>query len=107
MSTANSPEGRATLHAQYDAHAVLARSAAAGEPLANVRQKHLTSAITWEQLAANGRKMEDLRARRTLEQLSARAATKAPTETPLPVSRLDDAPRWPAQLAGRSGILIG
>jgi hypothetical protein len=35
------------MHAEYDALAQLARSAAAGAPLANVRQKHLTSALTW------------------------------------------------------------
>jgi len=67
VSTPNTPEGRAAAHAQYDALALLARSAAGGEQLENVRQKHLTSAVSWEQLAANGRKMEALRAQRALE----------------------------------------
>jgi hypothetical protein len=67
VSTPNTPEGRAAAHAQYDALALLARSAAGGEQLENVRLKHLTSAVSWEQLAANGRKMEALRAQREQE----------------------------------------
>ena len=72
----NSPEGRAAVLAQYDGFAVLARAAAARETLANVRQKHLTSAVSWEQLAANGRKMEKLRERRMVEELSAMASAR-------------------------------
>jgi hypothetical protein len=66
--SANKSDFRATVLAQYDSFAVLARSAAAGETLENVRQKHLTSAISWEQLAARGRKMEADRAGRTEDQ---------------------------------------
>jgi len=97
----NNPDVRAAELAQYDAFAVLARTAAAGETLENVRQKHLTSAISWEQLAANGRKMEELRARRTLEQLSALRAPRPPAETPLPLARLDDWQDPPAPRAAR------
>ena len=66
--SANNPDFRAAVLAQYDSFAVLARSAAAGETLENVRQKHLTSAISWEQLAARGRKMEADRAGRAEDQ---------------------------------------
>jgi len=78
----NNPDVRAAVLAQYDSFAVLARSAAAGETLENVRRKHLTSAISWEQLAANGRKMEAARAGRTEDQLVARLSA----ELPAPVS---------------------
>ena len=97
----NNPDFRAAVLAQYDTFAVLARSAAAAESLENVRRKHLTSAISWEQLAANGRKMENQRARRALEQLSALAATPSPAETPLPLARLDDWQDPPAPRAAR------
>ena len=97
----NNPDVRATVLAQYDSFAVLARSAAAAESLENVRRKHLTSAISWEQLAANGRKLEGLRARPTPEQLSALAATPPPAETPLALARLDDWQDPPAPRAGR------
>ncbi|HEY7806859.1 MAG TPA: hypothetical protein VIC34_06625 [Croceibacterium sp.] len=107
MSTTNTPAGRAAVLAQYDGFALLARSAAAGAQLDNVRQKHLTSAISWEQLATNGRKWEEQRARRALEQLSAVAATKVAAETPLSVARLDDWQDPPAPRAGRSATLIG
>ena len=55
MISTNSAQGRAAVLAQYDEFALRARSDAAREDLDNVRQKHLTSAVSWEQLAANGR----------------------------------------------------
>ena len=101
MISANSAQGRAAVLAQYDEFALRARSAAAREGLDNVRQKHLTSAVSWEQLAANGRKMEGLRDRRMLEQLSAVAAA------PIGLGAAGDlqaSPPWPAS---RSRTLIG
>jgi hypothetical protein len=104
----NNPDFRATVLAQYDSFAVLARSAAAGESLENVRQKHLTSAVTWEQLAANGRKMEADRTSRTQDQLLATASARIPPETPLALARLDN---WqegsPPRFARRSRIPNG
>lgn len=104
----NNPGFRAAVLAQYDAFAVLARSAAAAENLENVRRKHLTSAISWEQLAANGRKMEADRTSRTQDQLVAVAAAPVPVETPLALARLDN---WqegpPPRFARRSRILNG
>ena len=78
MISTNSAQGRAAILAQYDEFAVRARSAAAREALDNVRQKHLTSAVSWEQLAVNGRKMEGLREGRMLEPSSAVAVQASP-----------------------------
>jgi hypothetical protein len=104
----NNPDVRAAVLAQYDSFAVLARAAAAGESLENVRRKHLTSAVTWEQLAANGRKMEAARVGRKQDQLVAVAAAPVPAETPLALARLDN---WqegpPPRFARRSRILNG
>jgi hypothetical protein len=77
--TVNNPDCRAAVLAQYDSLAVLARSAAAAETLENVRRKHLTSAISWEQLAAHGRKMEAARAGRTQDQFLARLSAEFPS----------------------------
>jgi len=44
-----------------------ARAAAAEQVLDNVRQKHLTAALTWDALALGKRKMDALRLRRLLE----------------------------------------
>jgi hypothetical protein len=76
MTARNTAEGRETLHVRYEELAFEARSAAASEPLENVRQKHLTSAATWEHLARAGRKMGELRDRRIMEQLTPEAAPK-------------------------------
>ena len=101
MISTNSAQGRAAVLAQYDEFAVRARSAAAREALDNVRQKHLTSAVSWEQLAANGRKMEGLRDRRVLEQLSAVVSAEIGLET---AGELQASPTWPAI---RSRTLVG
>ncbi|WP_126174382.1 hypothetical protein [Altericroceibacterium xinjiangense] len=48
----------------YAALAAASRSAAAEEVLENVRQKHLTSAATWDSLAVSAEGMELLREKR-------------------------------------------
>lgn len=83
--SANMPQGRAFLHAQYREHAASARSAAACEPVENVRRKHLASAAAWEHLALVGRGIEEVRGRRMLEQLTAVAAQATPPEPKLVV----------------------
>jgi hypothetical protein len=95
--SANKSDFRATVLAQYDSFAVLARSAAAGETLENVRQKHLTSAISWEQLAARGRKMEADRASRAEDQFL----------PPLRREILAPEPIAPSPASRRSRTLIG
>jgi hypothetical protein len=99
--------GRAAVLAQYDGFALQARSAAAGEPLDNVRQKHLTSAMSWEQLAANGRKWEAQRIRRLAEERSAKDTPPTPAAKPMVLGKIYNVKRSPLRLAGRSGILIG
>jgi hypothetical protein len=93
--------------AQYEAFAVLSRSAAAAEMLENVRRKHLTSALTWDHLAASARKMEDLRVRRMVEQLSAIAPTKSLPVRPSEDVRVDDRRDPPTRAAIRERMLIG
>ena len=53
---------------QYLHLAAAARTAAAGEDLHNARQKHLTSASSWEALAHSARKFDELRQSRRGEQ---------------------------------------
>lgn len=48
----------------YAALAAASRSATAKEGLENVRQKHLTSAATWDSLAVSAKGMELLREKR-------------------------------------------
>nr|WP_166180285.1 hypothetical protein [Altererythrobacter segetis] len=105
MMPTNSAAGRAAVLAQYEAFAVQARSAAAAETLENVRRKHLTSALTWDHLAASARKMEQLRVRRMVEQLSA----IAPTEPlrPSEHARVDDGRQSPTGAAIGKRMLIG
>lgn len=107
MTSANSLEGRAAVLAQYDKFAVAARTAAASEKLDNVRQKHLTSAVSWEQLAANSRKMEILRARRMEEELSGVASEQTPGARPLRAAEASDLRGSPGMPAGRPRTLIG
>ena len=57
------------IHSQAD-YIVLsqrAHAAAATELLANVREKHLKSAATWEALAHSARQMDELRMKRLAE----------------------------------------
>jgi hypothetical protein len=56
------------LDPDYQAMAAEARAAASIEVLENVRQKHLTSAASWEALAHLTSKMADVRAKRLVEQ---------------------------------------
>ena len=67
MMQANTPAGRAATVAGYDELAILSRSAAAAEPLENVRLKHMTSAASWDHLATVGRRIEELRRRQMTE----------------------------------------
>ena len=78
MTFRNTPDGRAALHVRYGELALAARSAAAAERLENVRQKHLTAALTWEHLANAGRGMDRLRERRAIEQAGRRVFPAAP-----------------------------
>jgi len=57
----------AELTEDYLARAAEARAAASLEVLANVRDKHLTSAATWEGLAQSKLKIDALRAGRASE----------------------------------------
>ena len=107
MIAANSAAGRAAVLAQYEAFAVLSRSAAAAETLENVRRKHLTSALTWDHLAASARKMENLRVRRMVEQLSAIAPTKSLPVRPSEPVRVSDGRESPIKAAIRKRMLIG
>jgi hypothetical protein len=91
MTTRNTAEGREAQHVQYEALALEARSAAASEPLENARQKHLTSAATWEHLARAGRKMGELRDRRITGQLAPEAAPKGRSADPLFLATTRDA----------------
>jgi hypothetical protein len=50
----------------YLRFAAAARLEAASETLANVRQKHLLSAATWEGLAHSAQKVAEARARRVM-----------------------------------------
>jgi hypothetical protein len=45
-------------HAEYAARAIAAEQAAAEEPLANARHKHLAAATTWHGLAKLAEKTE-------------------------------------------------
>ena len=54
----------------YAGFAAAAKSAAAIEPLENVRIKHLSSAASWERLAAVDRHMNRLRDRRAAEDVA-------------------------------------
>jgi uncharacterized ferredoxin-like protein len=56
---------------QYLTLAAAARTAADGEKLDNVRQKHLTSAASWEGLAHSMAKMGELREQRAKDVLEA------------------------------------
>jgi len=58
----------ADLTEDYLARAAEAREAASLEVLANVREKHLTSAATWESLARSKLKIDALRAHRASAQ---------------------------------------
>jgi hypothetical protein len=107
MMPTNTAAGRAAVLAQYEAFAVLSRSAAAAETLENVRRKHLTSALTWDHLAASAQKMEDLRVRRMVEQLSAIAPTKSLPVRPSEDVRVDDRRDPPTRAAIRERMLIG
>jgi hypothetical protein len=91
MTKTNNPEGRASIHAQYVEFAVQARAAAAVEKLDNVRQKHLKSAASWEQLAVTGRKTDELRTRRLVETLAAVAATEPQASSRLLLPQPGDA----------------
>jgi hypothetical protein len=97
VTARNTAEGRETLHVHYEELASEARSAAASEPLENVRQKHLTSAATWEHLARAGRKMGALRQRRAMEQAAPVAAPKGRSADALFLATMHDAqPDGPA-----------
>lgn len=83
MTTRNTAEGREAQHVLYDELALEARATAASEPLENARQKHLTSAATWEHLARAGRKMGELRERRIEGQTASVAVPKERPADPL------------------------
>ena len=80
MTNPNTTAGRALQYAEYAQYAATARSAAAAEPLANVRRKHLASATAWERLATTGQEIDNLRQRHMLEKLAAVAAGTPPAE---------------------------
>ena len=107
MTPTNSTEGRAAVLAQYDEFARLARSAAAMEELENVRQKHMTSALSWENLAANGRKMEELREQRMVEPLPTSGSARSPMADAIAFPKVDDLRGFRTTLARRSRIMIG
>lgn len=107
MTPTNSTEGRAAVLAQYDEFARLARSAAAMEELENVRQKHMTSALSWEQLAANGRKMEKLREQRMVGSLPTSGSARSPMAEAIAFLKVDDLRGFRTTLARGSRIMIG
>ena len=107
MMPTNTAAGRAAILAQYEAFAVQARSAAAAETLENVRRKHLMSALTWDQLAASARKMEVLRVRRMVEQLSATAPRKPLPTRPSEPAHVSVVRDSPTRAAIRKRMLIG
>lgn len=104
---ANAAAGRAAVLAQYEDFALQARSAAAAETLGNVRDKHLTSALTWDHLAASARKMETLRVRRMAEQLSSGEALNASAADPVERASRGGATYPSNRLAVGKRILIG
>lgn len=63
----------ADLTEDYLARAAEARAAASLEVLANVRDKHLTSAATWDGLARSRLKIDALRALRASERPALRS----------------------------------
>jgi hypothetical protein len=113
MTMTNDPQARASLHAQYEEFAARlgqrlpARSAAAGEKLDNVREKHLKSAASWEKLATTGRTTEALRSQRLVEKLPSPAAREPDLSGRMPVAQVIDAIRSSEAVAVRPRLLIG